>query len=191
LDVVPVVDAYGAEQVLFQVLDDLRPVKGREFFLASRSYLLDAMQAAAQFITGDDEWLNSIYSDLDCSDHPDCPAYPGRYNYNTVGRSPGWVFIARNRFHQADTYRVSASVKRPDVIVDDWNVLQRTTTPHIGFYEVVYAVPVANYRRAGAIGKRALERWKLRGQRHFYRGPLSELAASLESALQAATKPRA
>ena len=191
LDVVPVVDAYGAEQVLFQVLDDLRPVKGREFFLASRSYLSDAMQAAAQFIMGDDEWLNSIYSDLDRSEHPDCPAYPGRYNYNTVGRSPGWMFIARNRFHQADTYRVSASVRRPDLIVDDWNVLQRTTTPHIGFYEVVYALPVANYRRAGAIGALALERWKLRGQQHFYRGPLSELAASLESALQAATKPRA
>jgi len=191
LDVVPVVDAYGAEQVLFQVLNELRPVQGREFFLASRSYLFEAMQAAAQFIAGDDKWLNSVYRDLDRSEHPDCPAYSGRYNYNTIGRSPGWVFIARNRFHQADTYRVSASVKRPDLIVDDWNVLQRTTTPHIGFYEVVYALPVANYRKAGAIGKLTLERWKLRGQRHFYRGPLSDLAASLESALQAATKSRA
>lgn len=190
LDVVPVVDAYGAEQVLFKVLKDLRPVDRREFFIAKRSYLSDAMQAAARFFVGDDEWLNRIYSEVDRSDHPEWPPYPYRYSHHSVGRSPGWLFVARNRFHKADTYRVSASVRRPDEIVEKWNEFQRTATSQIGFYEVVFSLPVANYTKAGAIGRRALKRWKLRGQSFFFRGPLEEIAATLESALQAATEHR-
>lgn len=187
MDVVPVVDAYGAEQVLFQVLDDLRPARGREFFIADRPFLSEAMQAAARFICGDDEWLNRIFQDVDRGDQPAWPAYPDRYNYRAAGRPPGWVFIARNRFHAADTYRVSASVKLPDVVIKEWNNFQRTVTPQIGFYSVVYAVPVVNYVQAGTIGKRALARWKLDGQRSFFRGPLSELAGALSAALQDAT----
>lgn len=190
LDFVPVVDAYGAEQVLFQVLKDLRPVDKREFFIAKSSYLSDAMQAAAQFFVGDVEWLNRIYREVNRNDHPEWPRYPYRYTHHSVGRSPGWLFVARNRFHKADTYRVSASVKRPNEIVEKWNEFQRTATSQIGFYEVVFSLPVANYTKAGAIGRGALKRWKLRGQSFFFRGPLEEIAATLESALQAATEHR-
>ena len=106
---------------------------------------------------------------------------------NTVPQ-PNYRFnVDADMAYRASTYRVSASVKLPDVVIKEWNNFQRTVTPQIGFYAVVYAVPVVNYVQAGTIGKRALARWKLDGQRSFFRGPLSELAGALSAALQDAT----
>ena len=188
LDAVPVSDAYGAEQALFEALDALRPVGGREFFLGNRAFLVEAMSTAARFIEGDGEGLNNLRDGIDPADPPFVPPFAPRYDYSPAGRPPGWVFLARNRFHKIDTYRLSSSVQAPGVVVKKWNEFQRTATSQIGFYEVVYAVPVVNYLTGLALGKQALAPWLLNGTRsRFLRAPLSLLAATLESALDAAT----
>lgn len=185
LDMVPVSDAYGAEQALFKVLEELRPVRGREFFIAHPEFLSDVMRAISRFVKGEDEWINRVYQELDPQQHPRWPAHPTRHHYYGVSRPPGWVYLARNRFHQADTYRFGAvKHRRPEQAVEAWNKGQREATSQIGFYDVVYAVPVWDTAQSRTLGWRSLRRWRMAGTRSFVRGPLSDLANALSSALK-------
>lgn len=186
LDVVPVVDAYGAEQVMFHVLSEMRPVEKREYFIANSTFLSETMRAVAEFVKvdGDKEWLNRIYLGLDLHDHPSWPPHPMRHNYYGVARSPGWVYLARNRFHKADTYRFGASSLRPEEALRELNNGQTEATSQIGFYTVVFAMPAWDSKQARTIGWRALAPWRLAGSRSFVRGRLDELAGNLVEGLK-------
>lgn len=180
---VPVSDAYNAEKIIFKVLDELRPVPGREFFIANEDFLLEALQAAAEFVDGEPVRLNKLYEELDPMQHPPQPSYPQRYTYKK-NDSVGWIFFARNRFHQKNTYRFAATKETPEQAIKKWNHSQRTCTSKIGFYVIVFALPVWDSVQSRALGWEAISRWKIKGTRSFVRGPLTELAEALIHGLE-------
>lgn len=186
LDVVEVADAYGAEQVLFLVLSDLRPVLKREFFIADKAYLSKVMRAVADFISGRPDVLNNLYRDLDPNDFPAWPGYVQRHYYRSVRNARGWVYLARNQYHKADTYLFGSTRNSPQSEVDALNAGQRTDTPQIGFFTVVFALPVRDTKASRTIGWRALAPWKLHGSRSFVRGPLALINRALTDSLHAA-----
>ena len=183
LDVVEVVDAYGAEQVLFKVLNDLRPVQGREFFIADHEYLRRAMTAVADFIRGQPDELNRIYRDLDPGQFPSWPGRVPWYNHHGVARAKGWVYLARCQFHYADTYLFGATSSHPNTALKELNEGQRLATPQIGFYTVVFALPVSNTTASRTMGWRAMSAWKLKGSRSYIRGPLEQISRALKDSL--------
>lgn len=184
LDVVEVTDAYGAEQVLFLVLSDLRPVPGREFFVADRAYLSKVMRAVADFISGRPDELNSLYRDLDPNDFPAWPGKTSWYRRPYASGARGWVYLARCQYHLADTYLFGATRETPEAEVAKLNDGQRSDTPQIGFYAVVFALPVWDTKASRIAGWRALAPWKLDGSRSFVRGPLARIAETLTEALR-------
>lgn len=186
LDLVEVPDAYGAEQVLFLVLSDLRPVAGREFFIADKAYLSKLMRAVAAFVSLRPEELNDLYRDLDPNDFPAWPGYVQRHYYRSVRNARGWVYLARNQYHKADTYLFGSTRNSPQSQVDALNAGQRTDTPQIGFFTVVFALPVWDTKASRTIGWRALAPWKLHGSKSFVRGPLALINRALTDALQVA-----
>lgn len=189
LDVVSVVDAYGAEQVLFKVLEEMRPVLGREFIIAHQSFLSDTMRAVADFVRGENDWLNQICQDLELTDHPPWPPRPVRHNFYGVAKPPGWVYLARNRYHLENTYRFGASKELPEKALQTLNTKQKEATSQIGFYTVVFALPVWNTNLSRTEGWRSLAQWRLAGTRSFVRGPLDELAVALTDGLQEKSVP--
>jgi len=189
LDVVSVVDAYGAEQVLFKVLEEMRPVLGREFIIAHQSFLSDTMRAVADFVRGENDWLNQIYQDLELTDHPPWPPRPVRHNFYGVAKPPGWVYLARKRYHLENTYRFGASKELPEKALQTLNTKQKEATSQIGFYTVVFALPVWNTNLSRTEGWRSLAQWRLAGTRSFVRGPLDELAVALTDGLQEKSVP--
>lgn len=186
LDLVEVPDAYGAEQVLFLVLSDLRPVPGREFFIADQAYLSKVMRAVAAFVSWRPEELNDLYRDLDPNDFPAWPGYVQRHYYRSARNARGWVYLARNQYHKADTYLFGSTRNSPQSEVDALNAGQRTDTPQIGFFTVVFALPVLDTKASRTIGWRALAPWKLNGSRSFVRGPVELITRALTDSLQAA-----
>ncbi|MGM9426411.1 GIY-YIG nuclease family protein [Hydrogenophaga sp. MI9] len=172
LDVVEVSDAYGAEQVLFLVLSDLRPVAGREFFIANKAYLSKVMRAVADFISGRPEKLNNLYRGLDPNDFPPWPGKTPWYRRRHPSGANGWVYLARCQYHLAATYLFGATRMTPEAEVAKLNDGQRSDTPQIGFYTVVFALPVWDTQMSRAIGWRALASWRLPASRSFIRGPL-------------------
>ena len=185
LDVVEVADAYGAEQVLFLVLSDLRPVAGREFFIANRAYLSKVMRAVANLISGRAEELNNLYRDLNPSDFPAWPGKTPWYRRPHSSGGIGWVYLARCQYHLADTYIFGATKETPEAEVAKLNDGQRSDTPQIGFYTVVFALPVWDTKASRTVGWRALGPWKLNGSRSYVRGPLAQIAETLTAALRA------
>ena len=186
LDVVEVADAYGAEQVLFLVLSDLRPVLKREFFIADKAYLSKVMRAVADFISGRPEELNNLYRDLDPDDFPAWPGKTPWYRRPHASGANGWVYLARCQYHLADTYVFGATRETPEAEVAKLNDGQRSDTPQIGFYSVVFALPVWDTKASRTIGWRALAPWKLHGSRSFVRGPLALINRALTDSLHAA-----
>lgn len=185
LEVVEVGDAYGAEQVLFKVLNDLRPVEKREFFIADQGYLSMVMHAVADFIRGRPDALNRIYRDLDPQQFPSWPGRTPRYIHHGVGRAKGWVYLARCQYHFADTYLFGATAKHPETALRELNEGQKQDTPQIGFYTVVFALPVWNTKASRTMGWQALSAWKVEGSRSYVRGPLSIMAETISNALKA------
>lgn len=184
LDVVEVADAYGAEQVLFLVLSDLRPVLKREFFIADKAYLSKVMRAVADFVSGRPDELNSLYRDLDPNDFPAWPGKTPWYRRPYASGARGWVYLARCQYHLADTYLFGSTRETPEAEVAKLNDGQRSDTPQIGFYAVVFALPVWDTKASRTIGWRALAPWKLDGSRSYVRGPLAKIAESLTEALR-------
>ncbi|OGB27979.1 MAG: hypothetical protein A3I16_04835 [Burkholderiales bacterium RIFCSPLOWO2_02_FULL_66_35] len=185
LEVVEVVDAYGAEQVLFKVLNDLRPVEKREFFIADQGYLSMVMHAVAGFIRGRPDALNRIYRGLDPQQFPSWPGRIPRYIHHGVGRAKGWVYLARCQYHFADTYLFGATAKHPETALRELNEGQKQDTPQIGFYTVVFALPVWNTKASRTMGWQALSAWKIKGSLSYVRGPLSILTETISNALKA------
>ena len=185
LDVVEVTDAYGAEQVLFLVLSDLRPVLKREFFIADKAYLSTVMRAVADFISGRPDELNSLYRDLDPNDFPAWPGKTSWYRRPYASGARGWVYLARCQYHLADTYLFGSTRETPEAEVAKLNDGQRSDTPQIGFYAVVFALPVWDTKASRTIGWRALAPWKLDGSRSYVRGSLAKIAETLTEALHA------
>lgn len=185
LDVVEVADAYGAEQVLFLVLSDLRPVLKREFFIADKAYLSKVMRAVSDFISGRPDELNSLYRDLDPNDFPPWPGKAPWYRRPNASGARGWVYLARCQYHLAETYLFGATRMTPEAEVAKLNDGQRSDTPQIGFYAVVFALPVWDTTMARAIGWRALASWRLTGSRSFIRGPLDQISRTLVTSLSA------
>lgn len=183
LEVVEVVDAYGAEQVLFKVLNDLRPVQGREFFIADQGYLSMVMHAVADFIRGRPDALNRLYRDLDPQQFPSWPGRIPRYIHHGVGRAKGWVYLARCQYHFADTYLFGATSSHPETALRVLNEGQKQGTPQIGFYTMVFALPVSNTTASRTIGWRAMSTWKLKGSRSYIRGPLEQISRALTDSL--------
>lgn len=183
LDVVEVFDAYGAEQVLFKVLNDLRPVSGREFFIADQGHLSMTMRAVADFVQGRPDELNRIYRELDPKRFNSWPGRVPWYRHHGVARAKGWVYLARNQYHLADTYLFGATSGHPESALKELNEGQRTETPQIGFYTVVFTLPVFNTISSRTIGWRALSPWKLKGSRSYIRGPLLEISKALSDSL--------
>lgn len=186
LDVVEVSDAYGAEQVLFLVLADLRPVPKREFFIADKAYLSKLMRAVAAFVSWRPEELNNLYRDLDPNDFPAWPGKTPWYRRPHASGANGWVYLARCQYHLADTYIFGATSETPEAEVAKLNDGQRSDTPQIGFYAVVFALPVWDTKASRTIGWRALAPWRLNGSRSFVRGPLEVITHALTDSLQAA-----
>lgn len=186
LDVVEVADAYGAEQVLFLVLSDLRPVPGREFFVADQAYLSKVMRAVADFISGRPDELNNLYRDLDPDGFPSWPGKTPWYRRPHASGANGWVYLARCQYHLADTYVFGATRETPEAEVAKLNDGQRSDTPQIGFYAVVFALPVRDTKASRTIGWRALAPWKLHGSKSFVRGPLALINRALTDSLHAA-----
>lgn len=186
LDVVEVADAYGAEQVLFLVLSALRPVPGREFFIADKAYLSKVMRAVADFITGRPEELNNLYRDLDPNDFPAWPGKAPWYRRPYASGARGWVYLARCQYHLADTYLFGATRETPEAEVAKLNDGQSSDTPQIGFYAVVFALPVWDTKASRIAGWRALAQWKLYGSRSYVRGPFAQIVDTLTQALRRA-----
>lgn len=125
--------AYDAEQIGFELLSDFRLTEGREFFLAPEELLIDGVNAAGAQSQGDfrqtDEFLNQardIGPDITSlrQEDPHTAVEPARGHPNG-----GWILIARNECHRANTFRIGYTAGDPAKRLHRLNAVQRRLPP--------------------------------------------------------------
>lgn len=180
---VPAAAAYDAEQLVFEVLDGYRVVPGREFFLASETFLIECVSAVAAQCNDDFGLLNNLRTKVreQAGEAPSDarPEHPSADVPQLLNPAAGWVYIVRNDYHRTDTFRVGYSASDPARRIGRLNAIQRRMTSQIGFYRLVACQSVLEPKGSFVRLLKLIANRRIDPRRAFFNAPLAYLAEAL------------